>query len=390
MVRIIALLTLLIAGYAGRAVAQQPPPPSTPASEPQEPTTFRERLKEPPDQGGGIHVTKHFAVVFGGIKSGSGAALGPAWSHKFENGAYTQVKALYSIRRFRLLQARYDSRRFWKARAIVVSRIRWQDAPKLSLFALGPDAPDLSVLYGERKTEGSARVRIQLAPAVRIASGFAIERYATSGGRLDLADDERLNEIPVMPGLGTNPWFAHTFFTAALDSRTAPDYSRTGRLLEATVRDYHDMHDGQDSFQRFEASAQQLVPTHGARGVVDLSAATWLSHSIGSSSVPFFIMPTLGGATYLLGYQSYRFRDRNALILRGEYRWAVHKMVDVAGVYEVGKVAPTVKGLALRDVAKSIAGGIRVHTKTSSLVNLDLAHSSDGFRIVLGFSSAGS
>ena len=101
-------------------------------------------------------------------------------------------------------------------------------------------------------------------------------------------------------------------------------------------------------------------------------------------------MPTLGGANYMLGYQSYRFRDRNALTLRGEYRWAVHKMVDVAGVYEVGKVASTVKGLGLRDLAKSIAGGIRVHTKTSSLVNLDLAHSSDGFRIVLGFSAAGS
>ena len=38
----------------------------------EEPTTMKDRLKRPPDQGGGLHFTKHFAVVFGGIKQGSG------------------------------------------------------------------------------------------------------------------------------------------------------------------------------------------------------------------------------------------------------------------------------------------------------------------------------
>src|SRR5437899_103388 len=34
------------------------------------------------DQGGGFHLTKHLAVVFGDIKDGSGVALGPAVSAK--------------------------------------------------------------------------------------------------------------------------------------------------------------------------------------------------------------------------------------------------------------------------------------------------------------------
>ena len=104
----------------------------------------------------------------------------------------------------------------------------------------------------------------------------------------------------------------------------------------------------------------------------------------------FFLMPTLGGASYLMGYPSYRFRDRHALALRGEYRWAVHKMIDVAGAYEAGKVAPRVGDLGLSSDFQSVAAGVRVHTKTSSLVNLDLAHSREGFRFVIGFSNSGS
>jgi hypothetical protein len=381
------VVCLLGLGCARTAFAQQPAPPADPETPP---TTLLERVKEPPDQGGGFHVTKHFAVVFGGIKQGSGIAVGPAVSQTFADGGYAQVKAVYSVRNFKLLQARYDSRKLWRGRATVASRLRWQDAPDLSLFALGPDVPELSVEYGERKIEGSARISLQLAPMLRIASGVGIERYATSGGRIDLLEDERLASVPRMPGLGTHPWFSHTFLSAALDSRNSPDYSVSGRLIEAAIHDYRDWHDGQDSFERVEGTAQQLLPTCGGRGVADLSAQIWLSYSSGRRSVPFFLMPTLGGSNYLNAYRPYRFRDRNALVLKGEYRWAVHPMVDVAGVYEVGKVGPTLGSLSLDHMAESIGAGLRVHAKTSSLVNLDIAHGRDGFGFAIGFSTGGS
>jgi hypothetical protein len=377
---------LLGMGAASNALAQTP---AAVLEHPREPESLKERLKEP-DQGGGLHFTRHFAVVFGGIKSGSGIALGPAFSHKFAGGAYTQVKAVYSIEKFYLLQARYDSRKFWDGRAIVISRLRWQDAPKLDLLRLGPEAPNLSIDYGEHKTEGSTRLRLQLAPALRVGSGFGIEKYFTTDGRIDLADVGGLPPVPPVPGLGTKPIFAHTFFSAANDSRTSPDYSRGGRLIEGTIHHYFDLHDGQDAFGRFEGTAQQFVPTHGGKGVIGLAAQAWLSLSDGGRSVPFFLMPTLGGSNGLRAYQSYRFRDRHALLFTGEYRWAVHEMVDVAGLVEAGRVAPAVKGLRLSHMAESIGGGIRVHTKTSSLVDLDLAHGRDGVKFTIRFSAGGS
>lgn len=352
--------------------------------------TLRERLKEP-DQAGGIHLTEHFAVVFGGIKQGSGIALGPAVSTRFADGGFIQLKGVYSIKKFKLLQVRYDSRRFWSDRAIVVSRLRWQDAPKLSLYRLGPESPSARVDFGERKTEGSSQISLKILPKVRVASGFGIERYATSGGRIDLKEGDRaLPEVPPVPGLGTHPWFVHTFASLGFDSRTSPDYSRSGRFLEGAIHDYHDWHDGQDSFRRFEGTAQQLLPTHGGRGVFDVAARVWLSHSSGDHSVPFFLMPTLGGGDLLRAFNSYRFRDRNAMLLKGEYRWAVHDMADVAGLYEAGKVSPTVGGLNFDQFEHSVAVGVRVHSKTSSLFRADVAHGRDGFGFRIGFNAGGS
>lgn len=384
--RLVTLLALVI-GSARAAFAQAAP--AVPPDPPKEPTTLLERIKEP-DQGGGLHFTKHWAIVLGGIKAGSGAALGPAFSNKFENGAYLQLKALYSIKRFRLFQARYDTQTFWSGRALLISRLRWQDTPKLDLFALGPDSPDLNVDYAERKSEGTTRLRFQATPRVRIAAGYGIERYTSSGGRIDLVVDPSLPPQQIMPGLGTKPWYGHSLVGAALDSRTSPDYSRSGRLFEGIIHSFNDYHDGQDPFGRFDGAAQQLIPMAGAKGVLELSGNIWLSLASGSRSVPFFLMPTLGGSSYLMGYTPYRFRDRHALALRAEYRWAVHKRMDVAGAYEAGKVSPRVGDLGLSGGAQSVAAGVRAHTKTSSLVNLYLAHGREGFRFVIGFSNSGS
>jgi hypothetical protein len=380
--RVVTVVALVL-GSATSVFAQAKPVAA--ADPPPEPATLLNRIKEP-DQGGGLHFTKHWAVVFGGIKSGSGAALGPAFSNKFENGAYFQVKALYSIRRFRLLQVRYDTQPFWSGRALWINRIRWQDAPKLDLFALGPDSPDVEVDYAERRSDATSRLRFQVRPALRMTAGFGIERYSTGDGRIDVV-------VPgqqVMPGLGTKPWFAHSFVSAAIDSRLSPDYSRSGHLLEGTIHSFNDLHDDQPPFGRFEGVAEKLFPMHRTKGVLDLSVQTWLSLSSGARSVPFYLMPILGGSSYLMAYPSYRFRDRHALSLRSEYRWAVHKMIDVAGVAEIGTVAARVGDLSLSGAPTSFAGGIRVHTKTASLVNLDLAHGREGFRFVLGFSSGGS
>ena len=378
-------LTLVLAVSAASAVAGQGPPAST---EPPEPT-LKERLKEP-DQAGGLHFTEHFAVAFGGIKQGSGVALGPAYSTKFADGGFVQLKAVYSIKNFWVLQARYDTRKFWSDRAIVSSRLRWHAAPEVSLYDLGMNSPNARAQYSERKVEGSTQLMTKPVPHVRIGAGFGIERYATSGGDLPVREGPgALPEVPRLPGLGTHPWFAHLWGSGAYDTRLSPDYSRSGHVAEIGLHSFDDVRDGQDSFRRVDATLQQLVPTFDSRGVIDVSMRTWLTFAKDAGAVPFFLMPTLGGGDLLRAFPSYRFRDRDALLLKAEYRWAVHEMADVAGVYEGGKVGSAIENLSLQDMAHSFAIGIRVHSKTASLFRADLAHGREGFGFRVGFTAGG-
>lgn len=376
---------LLVLGCAKAVFAQQPPPAPDP---PKEPMTLKQRMQEP-DQGGGLHFTEHWAVAFGGIKQGSAIALGPAFSTKFKNGAYVQLKAVYSIKKFRLLQARYDTGRFWTDRAVVVNRVRWQDAPELTLYRLGMGSSEAHVDFGERKTEVSTRLNVRLRPRVLFSGGFGVERFGTDGGRIDL-EEPTLPPVPVVPGLATHPWFAHSIASIAVGTLTPNEYSRTGYLVGTGVHDYRDTKDGQHGFQMYEAGAQQLVPTFGERGVLDLSGRTWLTHSSDPRFVPFYLMPTLGGGDFLRAFPTYRFRDREAWFVKAEYRWAVHKMADVAGLYEGGKVAPEVKDLDFTDMAHSVGLGIRVHSKKANLFRADIAHGREGWGFRVGFNAGGS
>ncbi len=137
-------------------------------------------------------------------------------------------------------------------------------------------------------------------------------------------------------------------------------------------------------------SLQQLIPTFGERGVIDVGLRTWFTDGKDQGSVPFFLMPTLGGGDLLRAFPSYRFRDRNALLFKAEYRWAVHKMLDVAGLYEAGEVAPRVADLDFNDMAHSYGVGIRAHSDKASLFRADLAHGREGWGFRVGFTAGGS
>jgi hypothetical protein len=337
--------------------------------------------------------------VFGGIKQGSSIAVGPAVSWESPNRGFLQIKGGYSLRQFKLFQVRYDSPPLFGDRSLISTRLRWQDAPELPLYRRGPDSPNRHLTIGMTKSEWSAFMRTTFEPKIRVSFGSGVEGYSSKADWADVNDATvRLGAPPDAPGLATRPLFVRSFLVAANDTRFSPDYSRTGRLLEAGMYDYHNVDDDTQTFQRFEFAAVQLIPTFHTeeaapahyKGALSVFARAWLSHTGTGDEVPFYLMSFLGGGDYLRGYATYRFHDRNALLLGTEYRYAVHKMVDVAVLLEGGTVAPAVASLNFEKLARSAAAGIRVHSKKSGLLRMDVAHGRDGFRFTIGVSNTGS
>jgi hypothetical protein len=352
-------------------------------------TSFQRYLKRvpPPDQGSGFHFTKHLALVFGGIKPGQGVALGPALSTTFSDGGYAQLKGVYSVRNFSLIQGRYDTRPFWHRRSMLVTRVRWQDAPDLALYRLGIDSPRDRAQYGERKTELSTALDTRVTRMFHVSAGFGIERFAISTGKVDVGEDHALAGVPLEPGLSTRPWFSHAVLGAAFDTRQT-GYARSGTILDAAAGDYRDWHNGTYAFQHLEGGARQFVAI-GSRGSFGVSGRAWFSHAGEGHVVPFYLMPALGGGEALEAFNTYRFRDHDAFWLRAEYRHAVHEMIDAVGFYEAGTVAASARSLSLSQAVQDVGGGVIVHTRDATLLRLDVARGRDGFGLTILFSPGG-
>jgi hypothetical protein len=327
-----------------------------------------------------------FTIVFGGIKAGSGAAAGPAVAYSFRDGSFVQAQAEYSIHNYKLLQGRFQSRPYGRTHVVISSRVRWQDAPTIALYELGFAAPQRRALYGERKTELSAAVALRPTAITRFGGGLGYERFVVDEGRRDPAEDENLQFVPRLPGLGAEPHFVHVFAAAGVDTRPSGDVSRRGSRVGAALHHFSDRSDTSFSFSQFVLEGEQLVPVAHERGALSVDGNLWTS----MGTVPFFLMPTLGGGDYLRGYRTYRFSDSYAVFLTAQFQWRVHEYVDAVAFADAGMVAPRLSSIRISALAVTQGLGVRVRTPKKTVFRMDVARSVEGLQFLIGFASRAS
>lgn len=353
---------------------------------PQTRNFFEKRLLEI-EQAGGFAVQRGFFVTFGDIKQGSSVALGPAYAKLFANGATVAGRAAYSIRSFKLVQLSASSPALAGGRLRLSGRARWQDAPELAVYALGPGSPRTRADFAERRTELSGQGELRPVRFLRLGGGLGYERYETGGASTNRPSVEALFTPAEMPGIGADPEYLHSFVSAGLDTRTGAGYSRSGSLLHAALHDYAQQNAGPYSFRRVDAIARQLIPLLHGNWVIDLSVRTSTTTTEGGDEVPFFLLPDLGGSGELRGYSAYRFRDRNSIIFTGEYRWYVQEFVDMALFYDAGKVAARRADLDFDNLKSNVGLGIRFHGPQTTVLRVELARGTEGLRVIFGFSA---
>lgn len=339
------------------------------------------------EETGGFAVVRGWFVTFGDIKQGSGAALGPAYGKLFDNGGVVVAKGAYSIRNFKLAQVYAAAPPLMNGRLTISGRARWQDAPGLAVYALGPQSPRTRADYSETRTEIGGQVDLRPIRVIRLGAGAAYERYDTGGAATGRSSVDELFTPAEMPGMAADPEYVHTFVSAGIDSRPGLGYSRSGTLLHAALHDYRQRNAGPFSFQRVDGIARQLIPILHGNWVIDLSVRTSTTTADEGNEVPFFLLPDLGGSGELRGYSAYRFRDRHSIIFTGEYRWYVQEFVDMAVFYDAGKVAPRRGDLNLDGLKSNVGLGIRFHGPETTVLRLELARGNEGLRLIVAFSA---
>jgi hypothetical protein len=347
---------------------------------------FERRLYEI-EQAGGFGVIDGWFVSFGDIKQGSGLALGPAYGKLFDNGTHLVAKATYSVRNFKLLQVSAAAPPLAGGRLLINGRVRWQDAPELAVFPLGPNSANVRANYSESKSELGGQAFLRPVRFIVLGAGAAYEQFDTGGADTSRPSVEELFTPDEMPGIGADPEYLHAFVSAGIDTRPGAGYSRSGTLLQATLHDYNQRNSGPYSFQRVDAIARQLIPILRGNWVIDLSVRTSTTSTDAGEQVPFFLMPDLGGSGELRGFPAYRFRDRNSIIFTAEYRWYVQEFVDMALFYDAGKVTSRRSDLDFEDLKSNVGIGIRFHGPRTTIMRIEVGRSNEGTRLIFGFSS---
>ncbi len=104
--------------------------------------------------------------------------------------------------------------------------------------------------------------------------------------------------------------------------------------------------------------------------------------------IPYFMLPSLGSGSTLRAFSSWRFRDRNSMLLQGEWRVMVNRVLDLALFYDTGKVTAHTSDLSFDGLKSDFGVGVRFHGPLSTPLRVEIAHGSEGLNIVFSSSSA--
>ena len=100
------------------------------------------------------------------------------------------------------------------------------------------------------------------------------------------------------------------------------------------------------------------------------------------------MLPSIGGGSSLRGFSSWRFRDRNSLLLQLDWRAMVNRYIDIALLYDAGKVTERSGDLSLNGLKSDFGVGFRLHGPTTTPLRIDVMKANEGFHIVFSSGAA--
>jgi hypothetical protein len=339
------------------------------------------------NQGGGDG--DGFYPEFGNMITGSGwISAGPGYRHHLlDDQAVITASAAVSWNFYRMAQGRFELPRLANDHLAVGVQAIYQDLLQVNYFGLGNNSLQSNRSgYRLDETDVFGYASVRTTPWLSVSGRFGwihqAELSTMTGWSVSYPNTLDVFSDATAPGLTQQPAFLHGDLSIAADTRDHPGHPTRGGLYRVTAAGYSDRDYGKYSFRRYEAEAAQFVPLVEDKWVLAFHAWEVFSDTSAGNTVPFYLMPSLGGKNTLRGYYDHRFHDRDMQVFNAESRWGLFTHLDLAVFADAGKVAPVASDLDLKHMKTSYGAGLRVHTRTSTVGRLDFGHSTEGWRVV--------
>jgi hypothetical protein len=344
-----------------------------------------ERVLDPPR---GIYLR------VGSLGEGSGFALGPAFRYNtprfdFKTSAAASTKTYFSGETSVRFPGTIGQDDYFKSEGPYIELYgRRRSFPQEDFFGLGPDSrlsnrSDFALrdTIG-RVTGGYQRGRLQ----VGIGLGY-LDVSIDSGTDARMPSSTDLFSTDEMPGVSDRGGYLviGPFVEYATVDPATEDSS--GGRYRLSVTEYQDRKLHRYSFRRWEADVRHYLTFVKETRTIAVRAWASSTSADAGNDVPFYLQPTLGGGRTLRGYHTFRFRDRSALLLQGEYRWRINHFVQGALFYDTGAVGSTLDDLG--GLERSYGVGLRAGGRTGSAFRIEMAFGGrEGNRLLVRFDDA--
>jgi hypothetical protein len=318
-------------------------------------------------------------LTFGGLYPSGGFAPGVAVRHAFGHARFNAGVA-YSVRNYKLAHLSLDFPELADNRLEVETRVRWTDATQVPFYGVGSASDkDDRVNYGLRSVEVGGSAAFKPVRWYRIGGGLALRQIEDREGVGTHPSIETFPGPPA-PGLFEEARYRQASAFTAIDWRESPGYTRRGGLYSVALHDFTATDDPL-SFRRVDAEVQQFLPLLKEHWVLAFRGLVQTTDVDDDDVVPYYLLPSLGGARRHRGYSDFRFQDRHLLLMSAEYRWIPSRILDMALFVDAGKVTRERRDLDFDGLKTAWGIGMRIHGPTFTPLRLDVAHGREGFRV---------
>jgi hypothetical protein len=326
----------------------------------------------------------------GTVASGSGVAFGSTWQQPVMNGAMrVTTDAMISVRGYYTLEVGAFATPFGKRPIVVGARVRQEGFPQEDFYGVGPHS-SMSDRTSYMREGLDMTGYITFAPRtwlnIETSAGF-LDMRVRAGEDKNFPSIEQRFAPATAPGLGADGDMFHVGVMLDADRRDDDFFPRAGGRYIGSVTAFHGIADFRDDFTRADVDLRKYFAVPGTTNhAIAIRGQFAFSGGAGDSSVPFYMLPRLGGSNTLRAYETSRFTDQHAMVFAAEYRYLMLPKLQLVGFVEGGQVASRLSAFNLPTFKTSYGAGIRYRIKDAAVIRVDVARGQEGNRWIVGFS----
>jgi len=335
---------------------------------------------------GQLHVHPFFDSAY----PGGGFTLGAGYASHVSPYNVLDVRGSFTLKGYTRAEAAFLAPRLFDRRGALTLIGGWREATQVGYYGTGTEHTSVHDRTNYQFDEPYGSAMLDVWPTRKlllIRGGVDLFTRNQGPGKGEAPSVDEKYTADTLPGLGASPTYVHSQATVGIDSRTSPGYSRSGGFYRVTFHDYRDT-DRRFGFRQTEYEAIQHIPILRDTWVLSLHGRLELANAAHDQTIPFFMLPALGGGSSLRGFSSWRFRDLNSLLVQADWRVLANRFLDLALLYDAGRVAARRSDLTNAPLKSDYGIGLRFHGPLTTPLRIEFARSNEGLALVFSAKAA--